>query len=209
MLHRRFIMKKSCVGWDLTRLKNEIEGIIRSTNYLGRISVDFPVFETRVEVFPSNRISRMRKNEYWRWLFYLTFLWVLAWPYLWYFTKRYHVAETVWHYTKLVQPEEQSYNSGPQRVRINDEEEWLMTWGSAIKRAARARRQGFVSSYDIEEMHIRAASRGQTGVVGPPLKTGNSAIDGALGIIAGVGAIANDMRLSRSEIIGWGGDEGW
>lgn len=196
-------MKKSCVGWDLTLLKNEIEGMIRATNYRGRIYIKFPVFATRVEVFPGNRISQMRKNEYWRWFFYLTFLWIFVWPYLWFFTKRYHVAETVWHYSIL--PIAIEHHT--RREYVHTEQEWLQAWGPAIKRAAKAKRHGEVTEHDIEEMADRAESGEQSGTVRTP-KTGNSTIDGALGFLAGVGSIANDMRLSRGEIVGWGGDEG-
>lgn len=192
-------MKKSCEGWDLTLLKTQLEAMIRSTNYLGRIDISFPVFETRVEVFPSNRISRMRKNVYWRWFFYLTFLWIFTWPYLWFFTKRYHVTETVWHYAALEESPDGAQGS-THRVLVQEEEEWLMGWGLAIKRAARARRQGFVTIHDIDEMRRGGSAR-------PPSRTGNSTIDNALGFMAGVGSIANDMMLSRSEIIGWGGSE--
>ncbi|RPB16774.1 hypothetical protein P167DRAFT_531721 [Morchella conica CCBAS932] len=191
-------MKKSCVGWDLEWLGSNIEALIRATNYRGRIRVDFPVFEARVEIFPANRISFMRKNEYWRWFFYLTFLWTLAWPYLWCFTKRYHVAETVWNYLH-VRP--------GSRVAPVTEAEWLkLGWGEAIKRAAKARRTGRVTHHDLEEVLNRAAAGPQGELVRTP-KTGNPTVDTALGFIAGVGAIANDMRLSSSEIIGWGADE--
>lgn len=199
MSHRRFVMKKYCQGWDLALLQNQLEYLIRSTNYLGHISINFPVFETRVEVYPSNRISRMRKNVYWRWFFYLTFLWIFAWPYLWFFTKRYHVAETVWNYAIELPCDP------PRRVFVHEEEEWLMAWGPAIKRAARSNRQGFVTVHDIDEMELEER---RSGIVRLPAKTGNSTIDNALGFIVGVGSIVNDMRLSRSEIIGWGGNEG-
>lgn len=181
MLRCRFIMKKSCEGWDLTLLKNQLEAMIRSMNYLGSIDISFPVLETRVEVFPSNRISQMRKNVYWRWFFYLTFLWIFAWPFLWFFTKRYHVTETVWHYAAW----QESPSGTRERVFVQQEMEWLMTWGSAIKRAARARRQGFVTTHDIDEVR-------RAGSVRPT-------IDDALGF----------MMLSRSGIIGhgWGSSE--
>lgn len=204
MLRRRFVMKKICVGWDLTLLENELEAIIRSTNYLGRIEINFPVLEARVEVFPANRISRIRKNVYWRWFFYLTFGWIFTWPLLWFFTRRYHVVETYWRYS--TRSADYNPDGRAQRVAVHEEEEWLMAWGPAIKRAAKARRHGFVTAHDIDEMD-RAELEGQTGAVRPPPKTGNSTIDGALGFIAGVGSIANDIRLSRSEIIGWGGNQ--
>lgn len=195
-------MKKSCEGWDLTLLKNKLEGMIRSTNYLGSIDISFPVFETRVEVFPSNRISRMRKNVYWRWFFYLTFLWIFTWPFLWFFTKRYHVAETVWHYSTW--EESPGGTQGrTHKVFVQEEEDWLMFWGSAIKRAAKAHRQGFVTIHDIDEMR-QARSEGRTGTVIPLSRT---IIDNPLRFMAGVGSIANDMILSRSDIIGWGGSE--
>jgi hypothetical protein len=200
MLHRRFIMKKSCVGWDLEWLESNIEAVIRATNYRGCIDVDFPVFESRVEVFPANRISFMRKNEWWRWFFYVTFLWTFSWPYLWCFTKRYHVAETVWNYV---------YVRPGSRVPPTTEADWLnLGWGEAIKRAAKARRKGKVTRHDLEEVLNRAAAGSQGEMVRTP-KTGNPTVDSALGFIAGVGAIANDMRLSTSEIIGWGADESW
>ncbi|KAI5852780.1 hypothetical protein DFP73DRAFT_15928 [Morchella snyderi] len=203
---KEFIMKKSCVGWDLEWLERNIAALIRATNYRGRIKVDFPVFEARVEVYPDNCISRMRKTECWRWFFYLTFLWTFSWPYLWCFTKRYHVAETVWNYAH-VRPRS--------RMSPFTEADWLnLGWGEVIKRAAKARRTGRVTHHDLEEVLNRAAAGSQGEMARTP-KTGNTTVDSALGFIAGVGAIANDMGLSVSEIVGWdeiagwGADESW
>lgn len=76
-----------------------------------------------------------------------------------------------------------------------------MTWGPAIKRAARGRRRGFVTAHDIYEVESEEIRRQHA-------KTGNSTIDGALGLFVGIGAVADGMRFSRSEVIGWGSDEG-
>lgn len=76
-----------------------------------------------------------------------------------------------------------------------------MAWGPAIKRAARSRRRGFVTAHDIDEMESEERRRQHA-------KTGNSAIDGAWGFVAGIGVVADGMRFSRNEVIGWGSNEG-
>ncbi|RPB00519.1 hypothetical protein L873DRAFT_1804929 [Choiromyces venosus 120613-1] len=199
---KEFVMKKVVIGHDQAYLKQQIERCIRSTNYLGNISIRFPIYDTRVEVHPANRISKLRKTEWFRWIFYITFLWIFAWPYLWFMTKRYHVATMTWRMSRTMQNEDgQTW-----RESIMSEEEWMAQWGPALKRAAKAGRKSCVSFEDVT-----AAQAGLSGEAGvrTPTPTGNATVDGALGFLAGVTSIASDFRNSRNEAIGWGGDSDW
>ena len=91
------------------------------------------------------------------------------------------------------------------RQSAYSERDWLNRWGPAIKRAARARRQGPLTEHDLLEIEQQEHRR-TVGVIRTPAATGNSTIDGALGFIAGVGGIVSDYRNSIGGVIGWGGD---
>lgn len=138
-------MKKVVVGHDRAYLERRIAQCIRSTNYLGRISVGFPIHDTRVEAYPANRISKLRKTGWFRLIFYITFLWVFTWPYLWFMTRRYHVATMTWRMSRPMQDE----SGETRRECVLTEEEWIRRCGPAIKRAARARKIGSLSAEDV------------------------------------------------------------
>jgi len=186
----RFVMKKVVAGHDRAYLQRSIAQCIRSTNYIGRISVGFPIHDTRVEIYPANRISKLRKTKWLRVIFYITFLWIFAWPYLWFMTRRYHVAIMTWRMARMVRDE-----SGEMRREcVLTEQEWIRRCGPAIEHAARARRRGNLSAQDV-----RAALAGLTGDAGvrvpDPCYRGLSR------------RRSNYAEWgSRSGVSGWGGD---
>jgi len=140
---KEFLMKKVVVGHDRAYLKRQIQECVRSTGYAHNLSVRFLIHNKRVKVYPANRISKLRKIEWFRWIFYITFLWIFAWPYLWFMTKRYHVATMTWRMSRLVRDE----GGGTRRECVLTEEEWMHRWGPAIKRAVRAKERGFVCQW--------------------------------------------------------------
>ncbi|CUS12962.1 unnamed protein product, partial [Tuber aestivum] len=133
----RFVMKKVVLGHDRDYLMRRITECIRSTNYPHNISFEFPIYNTRVKVYPENRISKLRKAEWFRWIFYLTFLWIFAWPYLWLVTKRYNVTRMTWRMSRRVRDE----SGETRRECVQTEGEWMRQWGPAIKRAVTAKKQ--------------------------------------------------------------------
>src|ERR1700712_2530710 len=96
----RFRLTRTVSGFDETQLKNRLEGLIRSTNYRGHISITFPIENHYVDLYTSSRINEWRLKKWICWIFYLTFLWIFTWPYLFFATKRYAVVNAVWPFSK-------------------------------------------------------------------------------------------------------------
>ncbi|KAL7269176.1 hypothetical protein RUND412_008171 [Rhizina undulata] len=199
---KEFSMTKVILNHDKLFLEEQLTALIRSTNYRGQIHVSFPVQESRVEIYPDNRISRMRQSKAWRWFFYLTFLWIISWPILWFLTKRYSVVHSVWKMARYADDPFAGDDVHPGRrlMRVTNvsEWEWLETWAPAIIRCVLARRQGEITELDLET-EARARFVARRGVHVP-----STALDGVLGAAA---SITRDFSIARQTMMGWGGDE--
>src|SRR5947209_7107001 len=130
------IMEKTCPGYNTALLERELQQLIHATNYRGQVKVTFPSTNHIIKIRPSNQFTRLRYNSPLRWFFYVTFLWIITWPILWFITKKYNVIKSVWPISV-----EQDHG---RIVRIT-EEQWLMKWKPPIRRAVLAKRTGWVS----------------------------------------------------------------
>ncbi|PWW80708.1 hypothetical protein C7212DRAFT_361247 [Tuber magnatum] len=152
---KEFAMKKVVVGHDQAYLRRRVDECIRSTNYRGTIYFKFPIYDSRVKVYPTNRISKLRRAAWFRFIFCITFLWIFAWPYLWFVTKRYRVARMTWRMSRRVRDE----NGETRRECVQTEEEWMRHWGPAIKHAVKAGKLGYLSTGDITAARAASATR--------------------------------------------------
>ncbi|KAF8243197.1 hypothetical protein K440DRAFT_76967 [Wilcoxina mikolae CBS 423.85] len=119
---KEFSLHKVMNGLDTGLLRLHVESIIRSTNYRGNVSVSFPVSSRSVVVTPDNLVCRLRYGWY-RWVFYLSFLWVITWPILWLGTKRWDVVDAMFD------------------VRPGAEKDWVDRWGWVVMRLVRQKRR--------------------------------------------------------------------
>ncbi|KAF2852291.1 hypothetical protein T440DRAFT_466988 [Plenodomus tracheiphilus IPT5] len=96
---RSFRLCREITGLNTTYLQQRIEGLIRATNYRGKIAITFPVEDANLDIYTATFINRWRLKAWVRWLFYLSFLWLVSWPLLFFATKRYAVVRAQWPYS--------------------------------------------------------------------------------------------------------------
>lgn len=181
---KRFTLKREMVGFDADRLKEKLEGLIRSTNYHGHVSIKFPVRDEYVEVYNECKTNQWRLTNWIFWLVALTATFIFTWPYLFFRTKRFEVAVAEWRFSKPGTDGRRQY------VSIS-EDQWYNMWGRALNRAVLERRQGVLDQQDL----LAAEGAGE-------ISLGNAAADTAIAIVrAGVGAM-NEVNRQ----FGWGYD---
>jgi hypothetical protein len=79
---KSFTLKREIRHHDTKRLEQLLRSAIQETNYRGHLSIDFPVSHQSVVVYSPGVINQWRITVWIRWVFYLTFLWIFAWPFL-------------------------------------------------------------------------------------------------------------------------------
>lgn len=178
-----FQLKRRLSGFDETRLREHLDGLVRRLNYRGNLQITFPVQDEEVEVWNDCRTNQWRLTKWIHLMFCVTMLWLLAWPYLFFRTKRFETVSAVWNYSVLD-------GAGRKKYTTISEDQWYNLWGRAISKAVLSKRQGTLDQQDL------LAAEG----VSASFDTGNNMVDGALGlVIAGVSAI-NEVNRT----LGWG-----
>lgn len=211
---KTFRLKRTVQGLDERWLRGRIDSLIRDTGYRGRVHVTFPVVGESATVYSAGKVNELRLTRWVRWVFYLTLLFLLSWPYLFFSTKRFEVFVADWYFSRPLSPggedeSETGAGSGSgsgrasggghrpvrgftlpgeeQREYASVSEEGLMNiWARAIQKAVMSRRQGELDQRDLgwEEMNTAFDRDGDQGVVGT--------VVGAMGLV--------------QRQFGWGGD---
>lgn len=94
-----FRIKRKVHGLDFGPLKSNLESLIRSTQYRGHVDIRFRVDEQSVDIYWPHIINQWRTNWV-RWIFYLTFLWIIIWPILIFTTKWWNVYTVNWYFSR-------------------------------------------------------------------------------------------------------------
>jgi hypothetical protein len=79
----------------------------------------------------------LRITTWVRWFFYLTFFWILSWPFLFFSTARYEIVKVVYPYADL-SPEEAN-RGAERRPMVMSEEAWVHLWENTIRRGVLGR----------------------------------------------------------------------
>ncbi|CZR61934.1 uncharacterized protein PAC_11831 [Phialocephala subalpina] len=197
---KSFLLKRKILNHDTRKLEQLLRSAISETNYRGHVSVEFPVQHSRVIVYSPGRLNEWRITVWIRWFFYLTFLWIFAWPILFFLTARYEVVKVNYKYAN-----EPGGNDMTRQCTVMTELDWFHRWESAIKRAALARMVCKDTSLD-EAYRVQtqvADERGERVGREPDIpRTGNAFADGALGLLG------QGLRVAESwnNAAGWGAD---
>ncbi|KAF9874875.1 hypothetical protein CkaCkLH20_07569 [Colletotrichum karsti] len=192
---KTFTLSRLVTGFDEDeRLKGRLEDLVRSTHYRGRIDVSFPVQDARVDVYNACRVNRWRYTTWVRWLFYLTFLWIFAWPYLFFRTKRYEVVEAEWPFSRRKRDPQTGKVVGREYVTVS-EDQWYNMWARAIYRGIMERRQGELDQRDLRDADGRQDTSFEDVLAGMDGETTRGLVR------AGVSA----MNVVNRHF-GWGGD---
>ncbi|KAJ6779739.1 hypothetical protein PWT90_02082 [Aphanocladium album] len=175
---KSFSLERRVTGWDFEHLERKLTKLIRDTNYQGHLRIDFPVHNSRVEVYNECRTSRWRLTRWVQILCYVTLVFLLTWPWLFFRTKRWDTVYVEW---PLRDPRTGRYAS-------MGEDQWFNMWARAIQTACLARRQGVLDQGDLRRLDVPEAMPPQGGFAGV--------------VQAGMDAMG---VVNRS--FGWGGDD--
>ncbi|KAF1932621.1 uncharacterized protein M421DRAFT_416240 [Didymella exigua CBS 183.55] len=197
---RIFRLKRAITGLDRTYLSNRLEGLIRSTNYRGYISITFPIMDENVDIYTSHRVNSWRNTTWICWVFYLTFLWIITWPILFFCTKRFSVVRAEWPFSIT--------SNGRKIYTTVSEEQYFDKWAVAIKRLALDRYQGEASEERMRSVNERPADPPMPGMI----NSGHAGVDDAVGLLNEGLQVARALSsgsghgLTQATQGGWGYD---
>ncbi|KAK4154244.1 hypothetical protein C8A00DRAFT_42978 [Chaetomidium leptoderma] len=180
---KSFALARQMVGFDEERMKQKLEALVRGTNYRGKVTITFPVRDSCIVVYNDSKVNKWRLTPWVIWLCYLSFLWLLTWPFLFLRTKKFEVAVAEWPFSV------QEANGNKRYVSMSEDHIYNL-WGRAISRAVLDKRQGTLDQEDLIASQTAPAEPFGTALEGAPrfLREGISAI----------------TAVNRQ--LGWGGD---
>ncbi|KAF8429814.1 hypothetical protein EV426DRAFT_639554 [Tirmania nivea] len=159
---KEFIVRKPITNLSKPLITSLITNQIRATNYRGSVSISFPKQKHKIAIYPDTQFARARNNPWVRWFFYLTFLWVVTWPILYFSTKKFHVVVSEWRWGWKGEKRVVREHGDNGEVRTvekwvwleeESEREWVRWWAQAVRCAARGRRMdnGVLVEWDRED----------------------------------------------------------
>jgi hypothetical protein len=175
---KNFSFERQIEGWDFELLRGKLETLLRSTNYRGRLAVEFPVLNARVEIYNDCLTNRWRLTKWIEMIFVFTLMFVFTWPWLLLRTARWETVNARWHLSAVDAV-------GRKRYATLSEEQWYNMWARPIQKAALERRQGTLDQGDLNRAGLAPDPQGGF----------------ASAVQAGVDAMG---VVNRS--FGWGGD---
>lgn len=180
---KTFALARKVVGFDEARVREQVEAMVRRTNYRGRLHVSFPVRDETVEVWNECRTNRWRLTKWIYTLFCMSMLWLLTWPVLFIRTKKFETVSSEWYFSR--------FDGEGRKVYVSlSEDQWYNMWGRALAKAVLSKRQG-----TLDQTDLLAADAPD-----PVINTGSAAVDGALDFFrAGASAVTEVNRH-----LGWG-----
>lgn len=184
---KTFLLRRTVVGFDEEGVAAKLEALIRNTGYRGHTTIRFPVEDAAVEVYNGCRTNRWRFVAWVQWFCYLTLLFVLTWPWLFFRTKRFEVAVAEWHFSRAAAGEGRS---GRREFVSVSEDQWYNMWARAIRKAVLERRQGTLDQQDL------IAAEGRQG----------ETFDEAEGRVGGFVRAGVHAMNAVNQHFGWGGD---
>ena len=158
---RSFSLNRRILPHDSAALKALITALVRSINYRGDLSVTFAITNSRVTVYSPCWQNHYREKLWLRWIFYLTFLWVISWPYLWFITRRWEVETTALPCSRASEGENKQYTT-------KSRESFVKEWETSVTRAVLERMQGGIH----EEYKLETETKAQAGPDGSGTMTG-------------------------------------
>ncbi|OAA53856.1 hypothetical protein ISF_08558 [Cordyceps fumosorosea ARSEF 2679] len=151
-----FALERRVIGWDFDHLQRKLVRLVRDTNYQGRLHVDFPVRDARVEIHNECRTSRWRLTRWIVVVFCVTLTFLLAWPWLFFRTKRWETVRAEWPLR----------DARTGRYASLSEDEWFNMWARTIREACLARKQGVLDQGALRrQQEVGAGLGGLPGVM--------------------------------------------
>ncbi|EFY86623.1 hypothetical protein J3459_009790 [Metarhizium acridum] len=139
-----FTMERRVEGYDWDTLRRRLEGLVGATNYRGHVQIEFPVRHSLVRVYNDCRANRWRLTPWIAKVFVFTLAFVLAWPLLFFSTRRWETVTAEWRMS------EAAAVPGRRRYVSLSEEAWYAAWAATIQAAMLERRRGLLDQGDLE-----------------------------------------------------------
>ena len=139
-----FRVTRDISGLDTEELRSAIERLVRSTHYYGRLEISFPVENRYIDIYSPHWINKARFLTV-RYFFYLTFLWLITWPILFFATKWWSVYTVRWSWSRSdeQQPTRKVYASISER-------EWVERHTNLIKSLVLQKFKGDPSAFPVD-----------------------------------------------------------
>lgn len=224
ILRVRFTITRNVTNLDDKYLVHALQGVLRSTNYRGDISITFSVDDREISLMSDHWINRCRTNMFIWWICVILQLWVITWPIIWMVTKKWEVVNIIWpcrvhrdedvgvvlpnadqESPESIQEDISSTDGSPSscgqdnvRFATMTEPTWVEMWRGSIARAAIDRRNGVVlGSLDLEA--TRAAEE---------INASRAFAQSGLGYGESWHGMGQLLRVMREYYVdqGWGGD---
>ncbi|RKF55602.1 hypothetical protein GcM3_200048 [Golovinomyces cichoracearum] len=127
---KSFTFSRKIRNHDKQKLYRLIRTGIVETGYRGQIYITFPATHQKLIVYSPGKINELRTMTWVRWIFYLSFLWILAWPILTIVTSHYKTVVTIFYYANS------ALSSDPNRTcKVLSEDQWYQSWKRSIQKA--------------------------------------------------------------------------
>lgn len=189
-----FRVTRDVPGLDQEYLKAQITHIIRSTNYRGHIDISFPIEDKYIDVYSPHIVNKWRISWV-RFLFYVSFLWILTWPILFFMTKRWDIYRVEWRFSW----QEPTARGVVKKYATIDEGQWFTKHAKLIKSLVLDGHSG-----DATDLPLDVEPREQGGQNRGLPRTGNRNVDAAVSFVHGGINVLNTLQGRGS-----GNDEGW
>ncbi|KAK5120698.1 hypothetical protein LTR85_006056 [Meristemomyces frigidus] len=197
-----FRVTRDVPGIDQEYLREQIEPLIRSTHYRGHVDLSFPIDEKHVDIYSPHIVNKWRITWV-RYIFYLTFLWLITWPILFFMTKKWDVYKVDWCFSWwTTESRADGATRNAKRYASITEQAWLAKHRNLIKGLVLEKYQGDATDLPLD---VESGSRGEG--MGRMPQTGNANVDSAVNFIQG-GVNAWNAISSGAErgSGGWGAD---
>ena len=193
---RSFTFTRSIIHHDTAQLEKLLTSLVGSTNYRGHLKVSFPTTHRRVTVLSPCWQNTARSHWWIRWVFYLTFFWLVSWPYLWFVTRRWEVLTKQFPYSCCID------NCGNRKFVRQSEAAFFQEWKASLRRAVLGRKQGWVDEEYKLQTEVEVAQGVVSGLQQRLPRTGSAVADGALGFMQQAAVFGRDVAMAG----GWGAD---
>jgi hypothetical protein len=192
---KAFRINRPVHGLEESFLKQHIESVVRSTHYRGHTNVTFRVDEKAVDIYSPTLINRWRTNWV-RYVFYITFLWIITWPILFFTTKWWDVYTVSWYFSR------EKETGGTEYASVS-EMQWLNEHTALIRDLVMNKYSGDGDCHPTDLTPRQASAPLRTQMP----KTGNANVNSALGFLQGGVNVWNAVAAGRSTAEqGWGYD---
>jgi hypothetical protein len=187
-----FRINRPVHGIEEKDLQANIERLIRSTHYRGTTNISFRVDEKAVDIYSPTLINKWRTGWV-RWIFYLTFLWIITWPVLFFTTKWWDVYSVDWFFSRDADANDRDGRTGRQFASIS-ELRWFEQHKALIRELVTSKYKGSGDSFPTEVAPSQASAPPQVQM--PKIPGAN--INSAVGLIQGGVNIWNTVAAQRS-----------